>query len=318
MTEPLEGVKLSEWKEFERSGYSHPEQFLSSQGNLGCRLRYTETLLHNALQAMQDSSIAYDSPKMLLDYCRSIIDTEIAVKGITARAKRYKNTLASLERYLRTLGQTDVYLIDVDGDFVSGYFKYCAAAGLKRESAAAYGRIFQAIYNSALRNRLTPDRMPFAGITLSPKALGRSDSRPDINNLQRLFDADFSDNTAMAQARDVLKLSYFTGLNFRQISSLRPEHISDSGIVVDKRLIPIDAPIREMLKYYSSNDYLFYPEVKSKKSARNYTRVLRRFTSAVKAISERLQIPASLNINAVRILGRDILSNEAVSAKDGL
>ena len=162
VTEPIDGVTAGEWKSFEKSGYTSPENHLPIWPLLSRKLRHTEQLLAVTLQSIQRSSSALTSGQGFIAYGRSLIASLKADPANASRTRKYADALSRFAGHLRTLGLTDINLADLSAAHIDRFTSDLRAGGRKEATVSFYCRILQAIYNTAVRSGLINSTSPFA------------------------------------------------------------------------------------------------------------------------------------------------------------
>lgn len=168
-------------------------------------------------------------------------------------AKNYERTARSFSQFL---AGAELRFDALTEDLVGEYEAYLAARGVSRNSSSFYMRNLRAVYNKAVRLRLTPQNHPFAGVyTGVDRTRKRAVDSLLIARLRRL---DLGDDRALALARDLFLFSYCTrGMAFVDISFLRKSDVRDGAIRYARRktgqplCIRIEPGIRELIDRYA-------------------------------------------------------------------
>lgn len=168
-------------------------------------------------------------------------------------AKNYERTVSSFSQFL---AGAELPFEELTEELVGEYEAYLAARGVSRNSSSFYMRNLRAVYNKAVRLRLTPQNSPFEGVyTGVDRTRKRAVDSLLLAQLRRL---DLSGDRALALARDLFLFSYCTrGIAFVDISFLRKSDVRDGAIRYVRRktgqplCIGIEPGIRELIDRYA-------------------------------------------------------------------
>ena len=135
---------------------------------------------------------------------------------------------SSVNSFLRFRGeQGDIRLDEIDEELVKEYEYYLLEdCGLCRNTSSFYNRNLRAIYNRAVKKKLTIDRHPFAEVyTGVDKTAKRA---IPIRTVKEIKDLDLSRNAEMAFARDLYLMSFdLRGISFVDLALLETSQLKN-------------------------------------------------------------------------------------------
>lgn len=235
---------------------------------------------------------------------------EIVIDRLTAlnRSCTAANYRAALKSFRRFRCGADIYLCDIDAGVMSDYQTYLTASGLARNTVSFYMRILRAVYNRAVEQGLTYNRLPFNCVfTGMEKTRKRAISSADIRRIRNL---NLSDRADLCFARDIFIFLFFCrGMSFIDAAFLKKADISNGILTYRRRKtgqqlhIKVIPQIRELIDRYSpaASTYLLpiiaHPGFNER---RQYETRLRRVNSALKTIGEM----AGLSVGLTTYVGR--------------
>lgn len=147
-------------------------------------------------------------------------------EGRLGTARNYTRTLNSFSAFL---GGTDLPFAAFTEPLVEEYNAYLVRRGVVRNTVSFYMRILRAVYNRAVRQRLTEQSFLFSGVyTGIDHTRKRAVEERLIGRLRNL---DLSESDALALARDLFIFSYCTrGMSFVDMAFLRKRDLSGGEI----------------------------------------------------------------------------------------
>lgn len=140
-------------------------------------------------------------------------------------AETYTSSVNSFLRFRREQG--DIRLDEIDEDLIKEYEHYLLEdCGLCRNTSSFYNRNLRAIYNRAVKKKLTIDRHPFAEVyTGVDKTAKRAIS---IQTVKEIKDLDLSKDAEMAFARDLYLMSFdLRGISFVDLALLETSQLKN-------------------------------------------------------------------------------------------
>lgn len=148
-------------------------------------------------------------------------------------AETYTSSVNSFLRFCREQG--DIRLDEIDEELVKEYEYYLLEdCGLCRNTSSFYNRNLRAIYNRAVKKKLTIDRHPFAEVyTGVDKTAKRAIS---IQTVKEIKDLDLSRNAEMAFARDLYLMSFdLRGISFVDLAMLETGQLKNGYLTYSRQ-----------------------------------------------------------------------------------
>lgn len=215
----------------------------------------------------------------LLEFAEELTAEAAQDPNGASKARKYRDATKALRRYLASVGADDIPVADFDTKAAEEMYGYLTESGLKAATAGFYCRILRSIYRQAVTRGLAPAADSFAGLPLSTrKEPARPSAKLTEADLERLFTADLSGDPELAQARDIHRAAYLTGLTFTRLMRLRtPE-----------------------------GHYSFYPAPKGECGSaqrRNPNTLRARLAAATRRLTARLNLPP-FTITDLRLMGK--------------
>lgn len=140
-------------------------------------------------------------------------------------AETYTSSVNSFLRFRREQG--DIRLDEIDEDLIKEYEHYLLEdCGLCRNTSSFYNRNLRAIYNRAVKKKLTIDRHPFAEVyTGVDKTAKRA---IPIQTVKEIKDLDLSKDAEMAFVRDLYLMSFdLRGISFVDLALLETSQLKN-------------------------------------------------------------------------------------------
>lgn len=143
---------------------------------------------------------------------------------------------SSVNSFLRFRGeQGDIRLDEIDEDLIKEYEYYLLEeCKLCRNTSSFYNRNLRAIYNRAVKKKLTIDRHPFAEVyTGVDKTTKRA---IPIQTVKEIKDLDLSKDTEMAFARDLYLMSFdLRGISFVDLAMLETGQLRNGYLTYSRQ-----------------------------------------------------------------------------------
>ncbi len=223
--------------------------------------------------------------------------------GRTGTAEGYKSTLNSFMRFRD--GQ-DIMLDAIDSNVIQLYEAHLRQTNVARNTSSFYIRNLRTVYNMAIEQRLTPQRTPFAHVyTGIDKTVKRA---VPISQIRQLKNADLTDNTAQALARDMFMFSFYTrGMAFIDMAYLTTANIRHGYLVYRRQKtrqelrIKWEPCMQEIVDRYARQSSFLLPLIKSEDGKRTqYKLAQQRVNHNLKTLSERLCLTHPLTMYVAR------------------
>lgn len=247
-----------------------------------------------------------DSPSVL-----AFFDVRIALLVAENRlgtARNYQRARNSLAAFL--CGE-DIPFDLLSAQTIARYNRFLIGRGVVRNTVSFYMRILRAVYNRAVRERLTVQKHPFeevyTGVDRTRKrAVGET-------VIRRMRDADLSAMPALALARDLFLFSFYArGMAFVDVAHLRKKDLCDGVLSYVRRktgrhlLVRVEPCMGEIIRRYEpltgSTSYLFPLLTASDPIERDiqYRTALNLYNRCLGRLSEQLGLEAKLTSYASR------------------
>lgn len=196
----------------------------------------------------------------VLDYMEQLI-VRLREAGRLGTAHNYERARRSFSAFL---GGMRLPFAALTEQLVGDYNAYLMRRGVVRNTVSFYMRILRAVYNKAVRQRLTEQAYPFREVyTGIDRTRKRAVSEAILVRLHRL---ELPARSPLALARDLFLFSYCTrGMAFVDMAYLQKSNLRDGSICYARRktgrqlTVKIEPAIRRILDRYRSDDspYLF-------------------------------------------------------------
>ena len=185
------------------------------------------------------------------------------------RNKHYgtaKNYQCALNSFSDFLCHNDIPLGLLNEGLILEYNDYLEDKGLKRNSISFYMRIWRAVYNRAVREKIIEQEFPFQNVyTGIDHTRKRAVSEDTILKLMKL---DLKHHSNLELSRDLFIFSYCTrGMAFVDIAFLKKSNIEEERIVYRRRktsqlmIVRIEPCIRYLIEKYAAStlksEYVF-------------------------------------------------------------
>lgn len=153
-------------------------------------------------------------------------------RGQITLSEHYRNALSVFMRFLE---HQDINIADITPDLIKSFEVWLLnVRRIKRNTSSFYMRQLRAVYNRAVRARLTPDQHPFREVyTGVDQTRHRALSIEEVRQLRRL---DLTQVPDLAQARDLFLFSYYTrGMSLIDMANLRSTDITNGQLTYSRR-----------------------------------------------------------------------------------
>lgn len=203
-------------------------------------------------------------------------------------ANNYEKTLRS---FMNFIGDRKMTFSDFDENLVSDYNSYLIKRGLMRNSVSFYMRILRAIYNKAVKQKLTVKKELFADVyTGIDKTRKRA---VDEKIIYKLYELKLNNSTPLALARDIFIFSYCArGMSFVDIAYLKKSDISGGVIRYYRRKtgqmmsIKLESCMLNIINQYKNKKSIYvFPIIRSLDSDKSY----RQYRSAINIYNRNLK-----------------------------
>jgi integrase len=239
-----------------------------------------------------------------VSFARKLI-TKLKLVEKLCTAERYTTVLNSFERFL---GGADVPVTEVDSDLMVRYENCLKAHGLCPNTISYYMRGLRAVYNRAVEEKLTVQRIPFKHVYTG---IGETVKRAlPLNTIRLIKNLDLTSNPAEDYARDIFMFSFYTrGMSFVDMAFLKKKDLHN-GILSYRRqktgkqmFVKWEKPMREIVeKYETRNSPFLLPIVKDPNAGirQQYKSAAHFVNDKLKVLGKRLNLPIPLTTYVAR------------------
>ena len=144
--------------------------------------------------------------------------------------------ISSVNSFLRFCGkQGDILLDEINDDLIKEYEHYLLEdCGLCRNTSSFYNRNLRAIYNRAVKKKLTIDRHPFAEVYTG---VDKTSKRAiPIKTVKEIKDLDLSKDAEMAFARDLYMMCFnLRGISFVDLAMLKTDQLKNGYLTYSRQ-----------------------------------------------------------------------------------
>ena len=284
-----------------------------------CRIECDVDRLHRIIRDLGREGRPYTVDEVADRFCAQSCGV-----GVTAFMREQiaqltaDNRLGTARNYTRTLRSFSVFLGGGELPFaafterlVEEYNAYLLRRGVVRNTVSFYMRILRAVYNRAVRQRLTEQSFPFSGVyTGIDHTRKRAVEERLIGRLRNL---DLSGSDALALARDLFIFSYCTrGMSFVDMAFLRKRDLSGGEINYVRRktgqlmTVHLETCMREIVRRYewrTRNTPYVFPLLTAEEPGRAYSQyqiALNYYNRQLKRLSQLLGLEEGLSSYASR------------------
>lgn len=221
-------------------------------------------------------------------------------------ARNYERALRSFADFL---SDSDIPFSALDDRLVDCYNRFLVERGVVRNTISFYMRIWRAVYNKAVRQRLVEQHFPFQNVyTGIDKTRKRA---VDEQIIARLHKLDLPEHSGLALARDLFIFSYCArGMAFVDMVYLRKSDLSNGMIRYTRRktgqqlIIQVEPCIRRIIDRYGANDlpYIFpiLVEDSPERCYQHYEKALNYYNRCLKKLSALLKLSVGLSFYVAR------------------
>ena len=228
----------------------------------------------------------------------------------TGKHRLSETYTSAVNSFLRFRGeQGDIRLDEIDGELVKEYEHYLLdECGLCRNTTSFYNRNLRAIYNRAVKKKLTIDRHPFAevytGVDKTAKRAVTIETVKEIKDLDLTHDAD------MAFARDLYMMSFdLRGIAFVDLVRLKTSQLKNGYLTYfrqkthQKLEIKWEEQMQEIVERYHVKGSRYLLPILTETGEdmrRQYLNALHRMNVQLKRIGKLVNCPIPLTTYTAR------------------
>ena len=251
--------------------------------------------------------------------------TVLAFTQIQIEQLRNSNRLGTAINYQKTMHNFAQFLNGKDIPFksftehlINSYNVYLQQRGMVRNSSSFYLRIMRAIYNKAIKQKLTKQTYPFADVyTGVDRTRKRAVSQTVIASLYKLT---FPQSSSLAFSRDLFIFSYCTrGMSFVDMAYLKKTNLQDGYIIYSRQKtgqqlsIKIEPLVGQIISKYHTSDIPFlFPIITSQDSHIAY----RQYQHALNTYNRHLRIIAKMFPGEIKLTSYTARHSWATAARN--
>lgn len=246
--------------------------------------------------------LASQSKIMVLQYMEDHIE-KLKKNRHYGTAKNYQCALNSFSSFLN--GE-DISFSLLNEGLVMEYNDYLESKGIVKNSISFYMRIWRAVYNRAVKERIVEQDYPFCNVYTG---IDRTRKRAvDEDTIKKLIQLDLKGHPGLELSRDMFVFSYCTrGMAFIDIAYLKKSNIEGTSLVYNRRktnqlmIVKIEPCIRYYIDKYKieteKTNFIFplLEENNEKKMYKQYMAALSLHNLRLKKLSELIGISTPLS-----------------------
>ena len=315
------GCKLypEEWKNGEVVLPEHDTERGSYLAKVALNLQTMKKQVEAAIQRLDEAGKPYTCDDVVAAYLLPYDDGHSLRAFSYKLAEHLKRTgqhrlaetyTSSVNSFLRFRGeQGDIRLDEIDEDLIKEYEYYLLEeCKLCRNTSSFYNRNLRAIYNRAVKKKLTIDRHPFSEVyTGVDKTAKRA---LPIQTVKDIKDLDFGEDTEMAFTRDLYLMSFdLRGISFVDLAMLETDQLKDGYLTYyrqktrQKLEIKWEKQMQEIVERYHVEGSRYLLPILSEDGGdlrRQYLNALHRMNLQLKKIGKLVNCPIPLTTYTAR------------------
>ena len=233
-------------------------------------------------------------------YFFPFIDFVIKNLNDSNRRKTANILITAKSSFERFRGGQDVLLDKIDNELMLKYENWLKNSGVMKNTTSCYMRTLRAIYNQAVKHRLSTQKNPFAHIfTRNDKTIKRAVGEATIVQIKNM---DLTLHKELIVARDLFMFSfYLRGISFVDMANLRKHNVKNGYITYNRSktkqllTVKIEPCMQEIISRYKEqtvDDYLL--PIYTLQNRDNSSQ-LRNHNKRLKRISEILGLEKSIS-----------------------
>ena len=315
------GYKLvpEEWKDGEVVFPEHDSKRSRFLAGVAQNLHQTKERIEATIQRLDETGKPYTADEVVASYLLPHDDEHslrvfsyklaehLKRTGQHRLAETYTSSVNSFLRFRGELG--DIRLDEIDEDLIKEYEYYLLEeCKLCRNTSSFYNRNLRAIYNRAVKKKLTIDRHPFAEVyTGVDKTAKRAIS---IQTVKEIKDLDLSYDTEMAFARDLYLMSFdLRGISFVDLAMLETDQLKNGYLTYSRQKtrqkleIKWEKPMQEIVDRHHVEGSRYLLPILNEEGGdprRQYLNALHRMNVQLKKIGKLVNSPIPLTTYTAR------------------
>ncbi len=315
------GYKLvpEEWKDGKVVFPEHDSERSRYLAGVAQNLHQTKERIEATILRLDETGKPYTADEVVAAYllphddehCLRVFSYKLAEHlkrtGQHRLAETYTSSVNSFLRFRGELG--DIRLDEIDEDLIKEYEYYLLEeCKLCRNTSSFYNRNLRAIYNRAVKKKLTIDRHPFAEVyTGVDKTAKRA---IPIQTVKEIKDLDLSNDTEMAFARDLYLMSFdLRGISFVDLAMLETDQLKNGYLTYSRQKtrqkleIKWEKPMQEIVDRHHVEGSRYLLPILSEEGGdprRQYLNALHRMNVQLKKIGKLVNSPIPLTTYTAR------------------
>lgn len=209
-------------------------------------------------------------------------------------AQNYKCSLSSFKSFLNG---SDISFKQITNELIDNYNAYLLKRNISRNSISFYMRVLRAVYNKAVKHKLTKNRNPFDDVYTG---VDKTSKRAvDENVISRLCKLKIKQGSSLDLARDIFMFSYYTrGMAFVDIAFLEKRNIYNNRIYYRRHKtqqlldVKIESCIKEIIdKYNGVSDVYMFPiicSVEPHEAYKQYHSAINKYNKSLEILSKKI------------------------------
>ena len=224
--------------------------------------------------------------------------------GRMRTAEAYRSALQSFRRFCRG---KEIMLYEWTSETAGDYERYLKNSGVSMNTVSFYMRILRAVFNKAVKQKLTAQTFPFQDVYTG---IGQTAKRAmDIGLIRRIKELDLSEQPKLDHARDLFLLSfYFRGMSLIDMAYLEKKNLQ-RGILEYRRkktgqrlTIKWEDEMQAIVDKYPENEPYLLPILQpgGEDDRKQYKRASKQINRLLKKVGLLANLPTTLTMYVAR------------------
>ncbi|MDR2496127.1 MAG: site-specific integrase [Tannerellaceae bacterium] len=292
----------------DRAGKGRNMQLRAIQAKLTAELirldSIIQTLKAEGIDNVNEISYCFDHHSMSGNLLHFMAQTcsKMKVDGRNKSASILETVKRSFSMFLRT---SDVRMSVIDAALMKQYEAYLLKNNLSLNSISCYMRVLRSVYNKAVEEGLSPQKLPFRQVYTGIAKTNKRAINEQI--IRQMIELDLSSKPTLSLSRDLFMFSFYTrGMSFVDMANLTQDNLQEDYLSYKRSKtgtpisIKVEPCIKVILKRYRhKNNGAFLLPIKTAGGG-NYTSQLRIHNKRLKRISQMLQLEKPLSSYTAR------------------
>ncbi|MCF0207027.1 MAG: site-specific integrase, partial [Bacteroidales bacterium] len=214
--------------------------------------------------------------------------------------------LASMRSFGRFAGSRDLMLFEVTAELIEEYQQWLVAKGVCMNTVSFYMRTLRAVFNRAVKRKLTPQTGPFSGV-YTGVAMTRKRA-VGLDSIQRIKDADLGGDKKLEFARDLFLFSFYCrGMAFVDMANLSADSVSGGYLSYCRQktgqriVVKWEPPMQAIVDRYSNGSRYLLPIISAGKPFYGqYMRMNKSVARWLKKVGEKALLGTPLTLYVAR------------------